>query len=138
MYGRVNRAVAARAVLAGTLALLAACASHPKLPSSEPVNLRAYHHLEPDRLIHLADLRRLYPTIPLRLGVRGKVVLHCTLEADGRLHDCRIVSEDPPRQGFGIASLKAAQTFQVRPLLRNGRPLKRELIELPFDWTPGP
>lgn len=46
---------------------------------------------------------------------RARVVLTCTAQADGRLGDCAVVSEDPVGNGFGSAAVSAAQDARLSP-----------------------
>jgi TonB family protein len=46
---------------------------------------------------------------------QGAVVLDCAVRTDGRLHDCRIVSERPRGRGFGQVALAGARRARVAP-----------------------
>ena len=59
-----------------------------------------------------ADYVRLYPSAALNQNVSGVAVLCCTPRADRGL-DCRVGHEWPAAQGFGAASLQAAQHFRL-------------------------
>lgn len=59
-----------------------------------------------------ADYVRLYPRAALNQNVSGVAVLCCTPRAD-RGMDCRVGHEWPEGQGFGAASLQAAQRFRL-------------------------
>ena len=45
----------------------------------------------------------------------GDVVLDCAVTVDGRLTDCRVLSERPPRRGFGEAALLQATRARLSP-----------------------
>jgi TonB family protein len=61
------------------------------------------------------DVAEVYPTGAQRQGVSGKAQMACQVAADGRLHDCKVVSEAPAGAGFGDAALRLARYFQIRP-----------------------
>lgn len=45
----------------------------------------------------------------------GDVTLDCAVTVDGRLVDCRVVSERPPERGFGEAALLQATRARLSP-----------------------
>ncbi|MES2834972.1 MAG: TonB family protein [Pseudomonadota bacterium] len=54
-------------------------------------------------------------TVP---AVDGRAEISCTVQADGRLADCRVLSETPEGQGFGEEALRAAAQAQLTPETR--------------------
>jgi len=46
---------------------------------------------------------------------QGVVRLECTIQEDGRLTDCNVLSERPVGQGFGEAALSAARQARLEP-----------------------
>ncbi len=46
---------------------------------------------------------------------QGEVRLECTVQDDGRLQDCNVLSERPAGQGFGEAALSAAGQARLEP-----------------------
>ena len=64
--------------------------------------------------------------------VRGRVRLECEVRTDGRLEDCRILSETPEGAGFGAAALSGASRARVPPNRRGGRAVNERVT---FDMT---
>ena len=61
------------------------------------------------------DVAWVYPERAQRLELGGKAVIACDVNTQGALTGCRVVSEDPPGEGFGDAALKLAKQFQMTP-----------------------
>ena len=61
------------------------------------------------------DVARVYPMGAQLRDLNGKAEMTCQVAADGRLHDCKVVSEAPAGFGFGEATLRLARYFQIRP-----------------------
>jgi len=61
------------------------------------------------------DLERAYPAHAQRKAIDGKAVISCQLAHDGRVADCRVVSETPKDEGFGIAALAVSEKFRMSP-----------------------
>jgi TonB family protein len=62
------------------------------------------------------DVARVYPLAAQLRNVSGKAQMACQVHADGTLHDCKVVSEEPAGFGFGDATLRLAKDFQMRPV----------------------
>lgn len=57
-----------------------------------------------------------YPAAALEQGLTsGQADLSCTVEADGRVSACTIISEDPVGAGYGAAALAAAGNARLSP-----------------------
>lgn len=83
-----------------------------------------------------ADFAKFYPSRAAEREKEGRVVLDCTVNANGSL-SCSVASEDPSGWGFGEASLKIARQFKVRPKLEDGRPTDGGSIRVPISWRLG-
>jgi len=70
-----------------------------------------------------------YPEKAQRNGVDGKVVLTCTVTAEGHLTGCAIVSEEPANQGFGRQAVQTAECW-MKP--RGATPLGS--ITFPMEY----
>lgn len=79
------------------------------------------------------DFERFYPHRALERGMSGRVVLDCSVAANGRL-TCAVALEDPAGWGFGDASLRAAQEFRVAPATADGRPTSGGRLRVPMIW----
>ncbi len=61
------------------------------------------------------DLAAYYPRQAQRKNLSGKVMMSCTVKADGQLEACEILEETPPGERFGEAALKMAPKFRMTP-----------------------
>ena len=76
-----------------------------------------------------ADTNAAYPDIGG--GVTGQVFMHCGLERDGRLKDCKAHYEIPVDREFDVAALKLAHLFQMRidpAALKSHQPLSANVL----------
>jgi hypothetical protein len=67
-----------------------------------------------------------------------RVVLGCTVGADGALDGCAVNSEDPAGQGYGAGALALATKFRLQPWGADGEPMVGAHINLPirYELTP--
>jgi protein TonB len=79
------------------------------------------------------DFERFYPPRALEREREGRVVLDCTVRADGRI-SCAVASEDPPNWGFGEAAVKISQSFKMSPRLENGQPSEGGRVRVPITF----
>ena len=63
----------------------------------------------------------------------GRVVLDCYVEADGRLSNCSVMTEEPAGMGFGDAALSLAPMFQLNREVQALDESSR--IALPISWA---
>ena len=65
-----------------------------------------------------------FPAVGARANTEeAAVVLECQALASGRAADCRVLSENPPGQGFGKAALAAMEDARLSPREVDGRPV---------------
>jgi TonB family protein len=64
-----------------------------------------------------------------------RVVLACTVQADGALGGCAVDSEDPPGQGYGQGALALASKFRVGPWSQDGQPTAGGHLKLPIRYA---
>ncbi len=83
------------------------------------------------------DLAREYPPLAQMLALGGQATITCQAEIDGRVDECRIVSETPAGVGFGAATLRAAAYFTMNPATLDGKPI-RSSVTIPLNWQLGP
>ena len=76
------------------------------------------------------EFSRFYPNV----DNSGEAHIRCDVRADGRLAGCLVLSESPPGQGFGEATLKIASFFQMKPRLIDGRPVGGAVVETTIRW----
>jgi protein TonB len=67
-----------------------------------------------------ADLVDLYPPIPLRSGMGGRVILELFVDRTGTVQKITILLEDPKDRGFGDAAVKAFSGRKGTPATANG------------------
>lgn len=79
------------------------------------------------------DILNAWPAAARAARVTGKVKLECLITAKGAVEDCRVVSEDPPGQGFGAAALGLTPLFVFTPAIRAGAPVAAQGV-LPIDF----
>lgn len=84
-----------------------------------------------------ADLARFYPSRAASDGTEGSSTIECTVQANGRLTDCSVVSESPAGAGFGRAHVQLASRFQMRPQTRDGAPVGGARVRIPIAWRLG-
>ncbi len=64
-----------------------------------------------------------------------RVVLGCTVGADGALSACSVAQEDPPGQGYGDGALSLASKFKLAPWGEDGSPTVGAHIKLPIRYA---
>jgi protein TonB len=77
-----------------------------------------------------------YPQRAADEGIGGRVVLTCTVSADGSLRDCVVDSESPTGHGFGSAALRAAQKLRMRTTTVDGAPTEGATVHIPLTFNP--
>jgi TonB family protein len=86
-------------------------------------------------------LAAVLPDQARKAGVlKARVLMVCTIAADGGLVDCKVASEEPPAFGYGAATLKLAQTFRINLWSTEGLPTVGGSVRVPirFDFTDNP
>jgi beta-lactamase regulating signal transducer with metallopeptidase domain len=117
------------ALLVGTLALAAAGAVWAANPPEPKVITRPVWVQRPTG----EDMARYYPAAATKAGVTdAKVLVECAITGDGRLEKCRTRMEKPADYGFGEATIKLAQHFQMQPLDHDGAPTAGGVVNIPF------
>lgn len=117
------------ALLVGTLALAAAGAVWAANPPEPKVITRPVWVQKPNG----EDMARYYPAAATKAGVTdAKALVECAITADGHLEKCRMRMEKPADYGFGEATIKLAQHFQMQPLSQDGTPTAGGVINIPI------
>lgn len=81
------------------------------------------------------DFQATYPRHALERGWAGQVLVRCMVGLDGGLHDCRVVSEDPPNRGFGAAALQLAEHHTTAfPRRVDTQPVADGYITVPYTF----
>jgi protein TonB len=80
------------------------------------------------------DYAEFYPPDALRRGVRGAVALDC-LVVEGHRLNCAVLSEDPPGEGFGAASLAISSKFRIADFTTSGQPTMGGRVRRTIRWS---
>lgn len=125
------------ALMVGTLALTAAGAVWAANPPEAKVIARPVWIQRPSG----EDVARYYPAAARQAGVTvAKVLVECAITGDGRLEKCRTRMEKPVDYGFGEATIKLAQHFQMQPVDHDGATTAGGVVNIPIvfhDATAG-
>ena len=81
------------------------------------------------------ELMAVYPNGVIERGGAGKATMSCEIAANGALRDCKVVSEDPPGQGWGLAALALAPQFLMHPPTKDGKPVAGGTVRIPINWA---
>jgi len=74
-----------------------------------------------------------YTQAALKAGIHGYVDLGLTIDADGSVHDVKVLSG----LGYGLdeSAVKALQAWEFEPALQDGVPIKFR-VEVEFSFSP--
>ncbi len=112
-------------VLAATLMQAAAAASQPSGVITMPD-----WAAKPDG----RDIVSVYPPAARAAQLEGHATIGCEVGVEGRLHECKVLAEDPPEQGFGEAALKLSPFFRMLPMTKDGHPVGGGTIRIPVRF----
>jgi len=79
-----------------------------------------------------------YPRDAAYRRLSGRVVLNCVTYASTRIERCRVRSESPGGQGFGMAALQAVRLMRRQPPTVNGRVKSSHREDIIIFFTPPP
>lgn len=82
------------------------------------------------------DMARFYPAAAAAAKVGGRATIDCRVTVEGRLTQCKVLSESPGELGFGAAALQLAEVFQMRPKTRDGKPVAGGQVTIPLLFAP--
>lgn len=71
--------------------------------------------------------------------ISGKATLGCTVNIEGRMVGCTVLSESPKDMGFGRAALSLTPQFVMRPAMEGGKPVPTTVkipITFPVERSP--
>jgi len=81
-----------------------------------------------------AQVAAAYPVRALSDGVDGVGVIDCLVTLEGKLGDCRQVSETPTGYGFGRAALDLAADYKLSPRVIDGEPQAGAEVQVPVQF----
>lgn len=130
----VGRATLRWLILAGVLACGLSGIAHADLPKPDRPTLPLHHTRARPSFRPCAAEPGALAQAPPSVAPRppGKVVLNCEIAASGQLRDCRVVSEDPPDQGYAGDALRVACAMTVRGAPDRAGPLRRLTLPITF------
>ena len=74
-----------------------------------------------------------YPAISRRMGEEGKLMLRVELDEDGRIDQAQVV-DSSGYDRLDKAALEAVKSWQCRPSIRNGQPVRAVALQ-PFNFV---
>jgi TonB family protein len=81
------------------------------------------------------DITEAYPPFARAQGIGGRATIECSVNGDGTLSACEVLSESPIATGFGGATLRVAGRFRMRPVLVAGKPLAGARVRISQGWA---
>jgi protein TonB len=90
----------------------------------EEVYLQMHQVSEPPKIDERQILSKLvYPSIALRSGIEGSVIVELFIDKAGTIRNITIMKEAPEGRGFGEAAVKAFEGVKAIPARANGEPV---------------
>lgn len=82
------------------------------------------------------DFAKVYPGAALQRHIDGRAILQCKIAEQGRLDQCVSVAESPSGEGFGAASLRITDRFQMRTDTHDEPPVVGRFVRIPvYFWA---
>jgi protein TonB len=100
-------------------------------PSAGPQALAPLHWIERPTS---ADFHRVYPRSAYRRGIEGRVVFRCTIDDNGQLTACEVLSETPAGEGFGEAALRLSRRFRLPTETTTGAATAGGVVQIPIQF----
>lgn len=117
------------------LILGAASAAGAQTPAPAVAPPKAAHMLNWEARPSGDDIADVYPRGAALKGLNGAATMHCGVTAKGTLQDCVVVHEDPEGEGFGVAELKLARRFRMRPTTGTGESVSGGSVTIPIHFS---
>ena len=68
---------------------------------------------------------------PTAFGEQGHAMVECTVTPIGALHDCKVLSENPPHANVGAFALKLSKGFLIDP---HDKRITNRKIRIPMQF----
>jgi len=78
------------------------------------------------------DLERFYPARARRRGITGSATIRCSVDENGGLVDCRVMSEEPLGWRLGEAALGLSRKFRLAPRTTDGESVAGGTVTIPL------
>jgi protein TonB len=92
-------------------------------PEAAPETLHAEEHANDAPPVRTRYVRPNYPPGAKKLGVKGEVTLHLSIDKSGAIGDAKVARAVPEGYGFEQAALDAAKLWAFSPASRDGKPV---------------
>jgi len=103
-------------------------------PLGDPPS-RIIGHVVWEKAPTVGEVLAAYPARAKAAKITGHATIDCTFNAQGALHHCDTVLEEPAGQQFGLAARKLATKFVGPKLDGAGRPLAGAHVQVPFVFA---
>ncbi len=89
--------------------------------------------------VALPTARDLAAALPTDNSLTGtaRIRLDCAVVVEGRVEDCKIISEDPPAKGLGTKALELVKYFQLTVWSQEGLPTVGGRVTIPIRYELG-
>lgn len=80
-------------------------------------------------------LAEAYPKLAMALNIEGRATISCRVTAEGKVADCKVLSDSPTGLGFGEAALSLTPTFKMIPKKVDGQSVDGGTVQIPLHFA---
>ena len=80
------------------------------------------------------ELEDAYPKVAQFLTLDGRAMINCEISAQGLAQNCTVESEAPTGMRFGEAAISLSRTFQMKPMVVDGKPVGGGRVRVPIRF----
>lgn len=81
-----------------------------------------------------SQLNAAWPVKAMQAGIGGLAIIGCKVTISGALEQCIVIQEKPADVGFGAAALLLAPAFQMKPAMKDGKPVASK-VSVPISFN---